>query len=256
MNRDQKANFLKFLDEDLRFDGRSKEEFREVTVTKDVSATAAGSTSVRIGKTHVMAGISMELGTPYSDSPNAGVLMVGVELSPIANKKFETGQPGFDAIELARVTDRGIRESRSIDNEKLCVIKGEKVWIVNVDITVLTADGNLFDACSIAAISAIKGVKLPKVVDGVADHLKKTKDGLPLVAEPIGITIFKVGKHLIVDPTEQEMEGADARLTTSTLVDGTICAMQKGGAGSLTADEVIAMAELSAKKAKELRKLL
>jgi exosome complex component RRP42 len=119
MNRDQKANFLKFLDEDLRFDGRSKEEFREVTLTNDVSATAAGSTSVRIGKTHVMAGISMELGTPYSDSPNSGVLMVGVELSPIANKKFETGQPGFNAIELARVTDRGIRESRSIDNEKL-----------------------------------------------------------------------------------------------------------------------------------------
>jgi exosome complex component RRP42 len=256
MNRDQKANFLRFLEDDLRFDGRSKEEFRAVEVTKDVSATAAGSTSVRIGKSHVMAGVSMELGTPYPDSPNEGVLMVGVELSPIANKKFETGQPGFDAIELARVTDRGIREGRAINNAELCVTKGEKVWIVSVDITVLTADGNLLDACSMAAISAIKNVKLPKVVNGVSDASQKTKNGLPLAAEPIGVSVFKVGKHLIVDPTEQEMECVDARLTTTTLTDGTICAMQKGGEGSLTADEVIAMAELSAKKAKELRKLL
>lgn len=256
MNRDEKSNFLKFLDENIRFDGRKTDEFRKIAITTGVSETAEGSAMVEFGATKLIAGVKLEAGNAFEDTPGEGVLMVGVELSPIASKEFESGPPGFDAIELARVTDRAIRESRAMDVHKLAIKDTEKVWIVNVDINVLNADGNLFDACSLAAMAAIKDAVMPAVTDGKVNYEKKTKDKLPLVQEPISVTVFKAGKHLVIDPTAQEVKGCDARLTIATLKDGTVCAMQKGGDGSLLIEDVVAMAELATKKAKELRKIL
>lgn len=256
MNRDQKENFLRMLDAGVRFDHRDASQYRKIVVTKGIIATAEGSAEVTIGDTRVIAGVKMEAQTPYSDTPNEGVLMVGVELSPIASPEFESGPPDILSIELARVTDRGIRESRSIDVEKLCIKKGEKVWSVNVDISVLNDDGNLFDACSLAAVAAIQDAKIPAIdKEGTVDYEKKTKNGLPLVQVPLGITVVKVGKHYLVDPTRRELKGIDARLTVTTIEDGTICALQKGGE-PITKDDVVAMVDLAQKKAKELRKHL
>jgi exosome complex component RRP42 len=38
--------------------------------------------------------------------------MVGCELLPISHPSIESGPPGIDAIEIGRVIDRGIRESK------------------------------------------------------------------------------------------------------------------------------------------------
>jgi len=257
MNRDQLINLNKFLDENLRYDGRKKDDYRDVEVKTGISVTAEGSAEVSIGDTVVLAGVKMELGTPYSDSPDEGVLMVGVELSPIASREFESGPPGFNAIELARVTDRAIRESRSIDTKALCVSAGEKVWIASVDITILNDAGNLFDACSLAAIAAIKDTKLPSVDDNyVVDYHKKSDNGLPLVKTPISVTIYRIGKHLIIDPTPVEIEASDARLTVGSIDSGILCSMQKGGPGTLTKEDVIEMVSLAVDKASDLRKLI
>lgn len=256
MNKDQKANLLTLLTAGVRVDGRAVDQYREVTIKKGTIETAEGSAELHIGDTHVIAGVKMEAGTPFPDTPDEGVLMVGVELSPLASPDFETGPPSFDAIELARVTDRGIRESKSIDVKKLCITKGEKVWIVNVDICIINDAGNLFDACSLAAIAAIQDAKIPEFKDGSADYSKKTKKGLPLSKIPLGITILKIGNHFVVDPTKEEREGLDARLTITTVDDGTICALQKGGEGTLTKEDVLTMVDLAQEKAKELRKKL
>lgn len=257
MNRDQKYNLNKFLEEDTRYDGRAKAEYRDVEVTTGISATAEGSAQVKIGKTVVLAGVKMEVGSPFPDTPEDGVLMVGVELSPIASEDFETGPPGFDAIELARVTDRGIRESRAMDTKALCIKAGEKVWMASVDIVVLNQDGNLFDACSLAAIAAIKDTKMPTLNEyNSPDYHNLTEEGLPLKEEPIGVTVHRIGDHLVVDPTVREEGASDARLTVASIGDGTLCAMQKGGDGTLTKDQILEMVELSKEKAAELRKYL
>lgn len=256
MNKDQKSNILKFLDENIRYDGRQKDQYREISIERGVSANADGSAIVKIGDTEVIVGVKMEIGTPFPDTPDAGVLMVNVELSPIASKEFETGPPGFNAIELARVTDRGVRESRAMDVSKLCIESGSKVWIAGVDIVVLNDAGNLFDACSLAAITAIKDTKMPALVDGKIDYHAEPSGELPLMQEPIGVTVYKIGNHLLIDPTHREIEVSDARLTVATIGDGTLCAMQKGGEGILTKDQVLEMVELAAEKTKELRELL
>ena len=58
-------------------------------------------------------------------------------------------------IEVNRIIERCLKESRSIDLESLCLIANEKVWCLRVDVLVLNDAGNLLDCCCIAAISAL-----------------------------------------------------------------------------------------------------
>ncbi|MGM5483921.1 MAG: exosome complex protein Rrp42 [Nanobdellota archaeon] len=255
MNLDQKKNLIKSLKENMRLDGRGKEDYREIKISEGIAETSEGSVRVDIGKTSVLAGVKMELGSPFPDTPDEGVLMVGVELSPIANQDFESGPPGIEAIELARVTDRAIRESKSIDVKNLCVEEGEKVWVVNVDIAILNDDGNLFDACSIAAMSAIKNARFPKIEDGAVNYEEKTDEGLPLEKEPVSITVYKVGDEYVIDPFLQEMSAVDARLTVGMIDKETICSMQKGGDDTITKEDAVEMVDIATKKSEELRKL-
>lgn len=230
----------KYLQEGKRFDGRTPEQFRDLIIEKDVSKKAEGSVRVKLGKTEVLVGVKLDLGEPYPDSQDKGNLMVTAEILPMSSERVEPGKPGFDAIELGRVTDRGIRESKVIDLKGLCIKEGEKVWTVFVDIYIINDDGNLFDAASIGALAALKVAKIPKydekedkVLYGEAD-----KD-LPLnKVNPIGITVHKMGDNLVVDPTKEEEDISEARLTVG-VSDGIISSMQKGNSMTLSLDEVM-----------------
>ena len=251
-----KNHIGKYLKKGIRYDGRKLTDYRKVTIEYGVSGSAEGSARVKIGETEVIAGVKMSVEKPYPDTPNEGVLMVGAELMPLSNPDFESGPPDIRSIELARVIDRGIRESKTIDTSKLCIEEGEKVWAVMVDICTINDEGNLLDCSGLAAIAAIKDARFPKYEDGVVDYKTKTEKGLPLSKVPIPITVIKVGNDFIVDPLLEEEEAIDARLTVTSIADGTLCALQKGGDAALTIDEVDKMITLGIEKAQELRKLL
>ena len=254
MSKDSKANLLRYLSEETRFDGRKLDEFRKIEIQYNVSKTSEGSAKVKVGNTEVIAGIKLELGKPFPDTPDEGALMVGTELLPLSSPDFEAGPPGIDSIEMARVVDRGIRESKAIDYKKLCVQKGEKVWIVNVDICSINNDGNLLDASGIAAIAAIKTAKFPSYDGEKVDYKTPTNTPVPLVKFPIAVTVFKLKGKYFVDPNSEEEKCFDARLTITTIEDGTICALQKGGDAPLTINDVESMVEIATRKAKEIRK--
>jgi len=255
MNAESKKHVMKFLESGIRFDGRKLDEYRKITIESGISENAEGSARVKIGDTEVLAGIKLSVGEPFPDTPNEGILMVGAELVPLSSPDFELGPPGIKAIELARVIDRGIRESKAIDLKKLCIKKGEKVWVVSVDIVPINVNGNLMDACGLATFAAIKDTKFPKYNGSEINYKEKTKESLPLQKEPISVTIVKIGDKLIVDPTEDEETVLDARLTVASTKDNIICAMQKGGNEPLTAEEIEKMIDLALVKADELRKL-
>ena len=140
-----------------RLDGRKFDEFRKpVEISYDVSNKAEGSARVKIGKTEVIAGVKMDVGKPYADSSDKGNLMVGAERLPVSNPEFLPGPPNAQTIELARIIDRGIRESGMIDLKKLCIKEGELVWNIIIDIYTINDDGNLIDASALAAIAALK----------------------------------------------------------------------------------------------------
>jgi len=256
MNREQKDYILNFLEQGIRFDGRKLDEYRPIKIETGFSENAEGSAKVSIGDTIVLAGVKLSVGEPYPDTPNEGTMMINAELLPLSNPDFEPGPPGIQAIELARVVDRGIRESGSIDTKKLCIKKREKVWSITVDICPINDEGNLFDASTLAAVVALKNTKFPSYDGDVIDYKKKTKDSLPLKKLPVSCTVIKIDNYFIVDPTPEEEKKVDSRLTVEVEEDGNLCALQKGGDKPLTSDDIDKMVEIGIKKSKELRKFL
>ncbi|MBS3052654.1 MAG: exosome complex protein Rrp42 [Candidatus Aenigmarchaeota archaeon] len=251
-----RTNYIfKLLEKGERIDGRKLDEFREIKVLPNAIERAEGSSRVIMGKTDVIVGIKLEIGVPFPDMPNMGTLKTGAEFSPIAHKDFEPGPPSEDATELARVVDRGIRESDCIELEKLCITEKEKAWDVYVDVHIINHDGNLIDASSLAAVSALLNARIPKLEDKTVIRTEFTGK-LPVVKKPITVTIGKIMNNFLVDPTKDEEDIFDSRLSVATIEDGKICAMQKGNKTGLKESDVEEMIKLSTKKAKELRKLL
>lgn len=260
MNRIVRDQIILMLSKGMRIDRRGLLEYRKpIKIEYDVSSKSAdGSARVKIGNTEVVAGVKMEVGEPFPDTPDDGVLIVGVELLPLSNPDFESGPPGIDAIELARIIDRGIRESEAVDLKKLCIKKEEKVWCIFLDVYPINDDGNLFDACAIAAIAALKDTKLPEY-DNKKDKInyeKRTNKGLPLKKLPIMVTVLKIENKFLIDPSSDEWDSMDSRLSVTTTEDGKICAMQKGGENKLTLDDIDKMIDIAYDKGKYLRDLI
>jgi exosome complex component RRP42 len=251
----KRDHIKKLVESGKRLDGRGLDDYRSIEIKKGLFLNAEGSAQVSMGGTQVAAGVKMILGEPFPDMPDKGVLTTGAELVPLASPTFESGPPRPMAIEVARVVDRGIRESGCIDVAKLCIAEGESVWIVFMDIHVLDYDGNLFDASTLACVSALMDSKIPKVEDGKVVFEEKTGP-LPLTEKPISTTYAKIGRAIAVDPYLEEEQVLDARLTIASTQKGEICAMQKGMSGSFSKEEVISTIDRGIEKAKELRKLL
>lgn len=216
-----------------RVDGRKFDEFRKISIETGVISKAEGSARVKIGNTQVISGIKMVIGEPYSDSPESGVMTTAAELIPLASPDFEAGPPRENAIELARVVDRGIRESELIEVDKLCIEPGEKVWMVFIDIHILDFDGNLFDAASLASLAALLTTNIPAERFDLGENYP-----LPLKEPPISCTSVKYNGVVVMDPSLDEEEIAEARLTVATDKNGHIRAMQKGLNGSFSIDEI------------------
>ncbi len=243
----------------LRLDGRRLDEYRKIVIETNYVPKAEGSALVKLGNTVVLVGVKMEVGTPFPDTPNEGVLTVNAEFVPLASPSFEPGPPDENAIELARVIDRSLREIRVIDLEKLALIPGEKVWIIWVDIYVLNHDGNLLDASALAAMAALMTARIPKVEvsesEVKVDKSVKTSR-LPLNHRVVTVTIGKLGDYLLIDPTEDEELVLDAKIAISVSEDGRIAGIQKMGAGYFTVEEIEKAAEMALKAGNELHRIL
>lgn len=239
-----------------RFDSRKFDEFREISIETGVSKNAEGSARVKIGKTEVLVGVKMDVATPYPDSKDKGNLMVNAELLPLSSPKFEMGPPKFPTIELGRLVDRSIRESKFIQLDKLCIKEGEKVWGIMIDIYSINDDGNLLDAAGIGAIAALKTAKIPKY-DEKEERVvygEHTNESIPLSKEiPISITVHKIGDNFIVDPSAEEEEISETRVTIASS-DGVIFSMQKGKLKELEIEQFYKILDLVEKVERDIFK--
>jgi len=238
-----------------RADGRKLDEFRNVELHVNPYDKPEGCAIVSIGESKVIAGVKMGIGEPFPDRPDEGVLMVNAELSPLASPDFETGPPSVESIELARVVDRGIRESGTLDLKKLCLIPKEQVWLVCVDIQIINHDGNLIDAAALASIAALHNARMPEYKDEIINYDKKTVK-LPVKAKPVAVTVSKFGQSLLLDASLTEEKLVTAAMVVATNEEGHICALQKRGTEGFTEEEILRIWDIAAKKGKELRKLL
>ena len=253
-------NILKFVREGKRLDGRKFLNYRNLVIEPNIIEKAYASAKVMLGDTIVIVGISFELGTPFSDSPDKGILLTEGEVLPTASFEAEAGPPSEEEIEISRVVDRSIRESEIVDLRKLIVNPGENVLKMFVDFNVFNDDGNIIDAAVIGTVAALyKGV-MPDP-NYIREHLEEIspydlssapKIPIPVQDFPIATTIVLIDNRLIVDPTYAEEMVADARITITHTKSNEICAVQLIQ-GSLDYEQVFEILNITLNKSIEIR---
>ncbi len=255
-----KAEFVKdLIKKNQRPDGRDFLQHRSIRIEKNVFENCEGSAICHLGDTKVLAGVKIDLATPYPDRPNEGMLSVGCEFSPIAHSTFQAGPPDERSIELARVVDRGIRAANAIDLTKLVVAPG-KVLGIFIDLYILDYNGNLTDAASLAAMSAVKNAVVPKletISEGQYKLNHEIRSGhLPRGEDVVTCTFEKINGSIILDATFDEEKASSGRMTFGATTDGLICSAQKSGSAGFSIAELDSLLDTTLEKRKELLKLL
>ena len=237
-----------------RLDGRNLDDIRPLEIELDIIKKANGSAKVKLGNSEVIAGVKIETGEPFEGLENKGALIVSAEVLPTASPYIEPGPPDEETVELARVVDRGIRESEMIDLDKLVLVPGKIVYTIFVDCSIINADGNLFDATSYAVVSALASSKIPvfEMQDGKVVNTGNSQDP-PVTTIPVSITAIRIGEAVILDPTSEEEACMNARITITTNSNGDYTAIQKGSTGAFTVEQIKKAAETARIKGEEVR---
>ncbi|WP_054854141.1 exosome complex protein Rrp42 [Vulcanisaeta distributa] len=252
----------KMIEQGVRIDNRGGlNDYRTLSIRVGVVKTADGSSLVSLGNTKVMAGVKVEIGKPFEDTPDEGALIVNLEIAPTASPDIEPGgPPDENAIEIARVVDRAIRHSGFLDFKSLSIVTGKHAWFLWVDIYVLNHDGNLVDASTIAAVTALMNTALPKVELDPTGNILRIDKGVrsPLALNidkiPLTITHVKIGNLLLIDPTREEEDLSDGVYITG-IAGGNVVAIQKV-TGAFTRDEVNSIISNSVNQYVKLRNAL
>ncbi|RWR91865.1 exosome complex component RRP45A isoform X1 [Cinnamomum micranthum f. kanehirae] len=213
----------KALLSELRFDGRCPFAYCQLTIKFgrhcDV-CSEEGSSEVQLGQTHVVPFVTSQLVQPYRDRPNEGTRSVFTEFSPIADPSLEPGRPREYAVELGCMVDRGLRESRAVDTESLCVLAGRLVWAIRVDLHILDDGG---PECTLEGDDGQE----------VTVHPPEVKEPLPLIIHhlPLAVTFafFGSGDIPVIDPTHYEEAVMRGRMTATINASGDVCVVQKAG---------------------------
>ena len=250
----RKAQMVQLLAQGKRADERALDQLRPLKIETGVIPKANGSARVTLGNTQVIAGVKIATGIPFPDTPDKGILMVNTEILPMSAPSAEAGRPSDEAIELARVVDRGVRESEMVDLGKLSLVPGKTVVAIFVDCNIMNVGGNLFDATSYAVVSALRTARMKKyaVKD---DKAAATDEWVPVPVErtPVSVTMARIGERLVVDPNTEEEASMDMRITITTDDDGSICASQKGEASTISPAQVLEAADTSIRVGRQVR---
>lgn len=247
------------LRSELRVDGRCPYDYRDLNIK---FGREDGSSEVHLGQTHVLGFVTSQLVQPYRDRPNEGTISIFTEFSPMADPSFEIGRPGESAVELGRIIDRGLRESRAVDTESLCVISGKFVWSIRIDLHILDNGGNLVDAANIAALAALLTFRRPECTLGGEDgqevivHPPEVREPLPLIIHhlPIAVTFAFFGEEsmVVIDPTHFEEAVMGGRMTATLNANGDVCAIQKAGGEGVMQSVIMQCLRIASMKAADI----
>ncbi|AEM39600.1 3' exoribonuclease [Pyrolobus fumarii 1A] len=255
----EKETIESLLERGARLDGRRLDQIRSIEIIPGYVGKAEGSALVKLGNTMVLAGVKMDITQPFPDTPDEAVLVVHAEFVPLASPVFEPGPPDENAIELARVVDRALREIRAVALDRLVLEPGKAVWRIYVDIYVLNHDGNLLDASMLASMAALMATRVPAVRrtgEGFAIERGRYTGLLPINNRVVTVTVAKIGSRMVVDPSFDEELVADVRLAVAVSDDNRIAGLQMMGMGYMTEKEISTAIEMAMRTAPVLLKAL
>lgn len=255
--------------QDVRNDGRSREDFRPFTIETGIISQASGSARLQLGNTDVLATVRAELGPPPSGKPSHGRIEIAVECSPTAAREYE-GRGGEElANDLVQALERSFLGGSSgagsaLDLTALCIAEGKTCWVLYLDALLLSMDGNLLDAIGIAFKAALNDLRLPMVemAEDAEDEqdfeLRDDVEGarIDVTNVPLIVTITKFGRHHIVDASTEEESQMSSALSIGVTSLGRIAGISKRGSVGLHPSIIHDMTSVAGRIAKSLHRIV
>lgn len=243
------------VSESKRVDKRGSKESRNVRVSFGLDR---GCCIASLGHTKVLVQVSAEVIVPKPGRPAEGELFVNLELSPMAAPHFEAGRLGDYGVEVGRLLERCIRDSRCVDLESLCIVSGEKVWALRIDAQVLNHEGNIVECAGVAAMAALAHFRRPDVTvigTDVTVHDPREREPIPLHLHHhpflVSFAFYDDGETVLADPTDLEERVAEGVLTVGANSHEEICLLHQRGC-TVRGDLVLLCSRLAAVRAKTI----
>jgi len=241
----ERAYIQQGIEQNVRYDGRARLDYRPFSVQLDAVPTANGSARIKLDNTDVTVAVKVEIQEPGYSTPSQGSIVCSVDCSPSVSLEYEGLGSQNVNTQLSCDLERILCDSHTIDLKQLCIIPGKQVWVLYVDALVLDSGGNVLDALFLAAKAALKHTKIPAVdvVEGdkvgelqiaVSDDPFESKS-LTLDNDkiPICVSLVKIGSCVVVDPCIDEESCMAARITVALNRVGNICGIHKAGNGGV-----------------------
>ncbi|GJN87896.1 hypothetical protein Rhopal_000851-T1 [Rhodotorula paludigena] len=198
----------RFLAESVRPDGRpAGNQAPQADVWRDASAnigsvsTAPSSALVRLGKTSVVCGVTLEIAPPDLARPHEGF------------------------IDEAQVLSSRLRDilisSNVLPLSSLVVEPGKAAWVVYIDVVCLNYDGGVLDAAVLAAVGALKNLVFPEAAfdvdenQAICERVSTEHPGtrIPAASEPYSVSFGIFQGQVLPDPTLFESQLCSTELT-------------------------------------------
>lgn len=239
LSREEETYIIHGAEDNIRDDGRSQIQYRPIEIETGIIPSAMGSARVLLGNTDVIACVKANTITPSWDKPNEGKLQIHVDLSATALPRFEGRRGEQMSEEISTILNKAYE---SIRLESFCIAPHVKAWVVDVDISVLSFNGNIYDAISFAVKAALATSAIPNMVAAEEDEgereLQITDDPFdtwtPDVSNiPCLVTLSKVGDSVLVDTTRNEEQCCSFTCILAVTESGKIMSTFKIGPGSV-----------------------
>lgn len=159
-------------------------------------------------------------------------------------------------VDISRFIDKVLKSSRAIDRESLCIVQGRLAWQVTIEIIVINEDGNLMDACFMAALSALMNTRLPEV-NITREKIKINSEKLKYMNVhhiPVCTTFYFIENfnQPIIDANAKEEKLSSARLSICMNIFEDLCGMSTLGSLEVDPEFIISCSHTCVQISKEI----
>lgn len=263
------------LEQGLRIDlSGPTRKLDEIRVPKITLGLEAGFVEVAWGNTQLAVRVSANISKPFEDRPFEGQFQINCEILLMALAQFDNqlNRLAMETVTL-RLIEKAIKRLNALDLELLCIIAGEKVWHVVVDINYLNYDGNLVDPGCFAVMMALQQFKKPDVtIRGVEVEVHPDRAvPLSILHTPICVSYAFFNRHpdmvanikgdandemWVVDPSRDEELMADGHLVVTLNKNRELIQLLKNGGLPIDAAQLVELCLASNKYVDALTDLM
>ncbi|KAJ3768674.1 ribosomal protein S5 domain 2-type protein [Lentinula raphanica] len=253
----EKEFLLSALKQGLRLDSREFFDIRPVTLT---FGPELGWVECSLGKTRVLTQVEAKMVRPPPDRPFEGFITIHSEISPMASSEYELGRPSEEEVTITRMLDKVIRRSDVVDKESLCILSGQRVWHLRLNVHCLSDAGNLLDCACLAGIVALKHFRRPDVEvigEEVIVHEPTSRAPIPLSLHhnPYCFTFAfysDTSINPVLDPNLLEQRLNGGLISIALNAQRELCVVQKSGGVPLEPTDILKIVNVAVQKAKDM----